>query len=182
MRSRQRRSAGGGAGVFARRRLGGGIHRSLKIAQNVMEYSSGIATRAAACWKARARPIPMCSWPLPASISLGPNGFRLRRRKLAEPSRIGSGFGFPAGFDQHRVFTGGSTDSPPGCPSTARRFRNRSWVRKVATPEEALLLARAGIDSIQCERFTCADLEETVRGVKAVNAAVQVLRRRRRDR
>ena len=46
---------------------------------------------------------------------------------------------------------------------------------EVATPEDARLLARAGSDSIQCERFTCADLEETVRGVKAVNAAVQVL-------
>ena len=104
----------------------------------------------------------------------GTNGFRLRRRKLAEPSRIGSAFSDSLlVFDQHRVFTGG-LDSPPGCPSAARRFRKKLGA-EVATPEEALLLARAGIDSIQCERFTCADLEETVRGVKAVNAAVQVL-------
>ncbi|MFR6518484.1 MAG: hypothetical protein ACLUPV_04215 [Bilophila wadsworthia] len=49
---------------------------------------------------------------------------------------------------------------------------NRSWARK-CHPEEALLLARVRFHP--CERFTCADLEETVRGVKAVNAAVQVL-------
>lgn len=56
-----------------------------------------------------------------------------------------------------------------------KAFPEQKLGAEVATPEEALLLARAGIDSIQCERFTCADLEETVRGVKAVNAAVQVL-------
>ena len=104
----------------------------------------------------------MCSWPLPASISLGPNGFRLRRRKLAEPSRIGSGFRIPCWFAAQ-------------VSEYRKAFPEQKLGAEVATPEEALLLARAGIDSIQCERFTCADLEETVRGVKAVNAAVQVL-------
>ena len=56
-----------------------------------------------------------------------------------------------------------------------KAFPEQKLGAEVATPEEALLLARAGIDSIQCERFTCADLKETVHGVKAVNAAVQVL-------
>ena len=102
----------------------------------------------------------MCSWQLPASISPGPNGFRLRRRKLAEPSCIGTGGldGFASRVSEYR-----------------KAFPEQKLGAEVATPEEALLLARAGIDSIQCERFTCADLEETVRGVKAVNAAVQVL-------
>ena len=109
----------------------------------------------------------MCSWPLPASISLGPNGFRLRRRKLAEPSRIGSGFRIPCWFLISIVSSRVS--------EYRKAFPEQKLGAEVATPEEALLLARAGIDSIQCERFTCADLEETVRGVKAVNAAVQVL-------
>ena len=118
----------------------------------------------------------MCSWQLPASISLGPSGFRLRRRKLAEPSCIGSGFQIPCWFLISIVSSrAGSTDSPPRVSEYRKAFPEQKLGAEVATPEEALLLARAGIDSIQCERFTCADLEETVRGVKAVNAAVQVL-------
>ena len=116
----------------------------------------------------------MCSWPLPASISLGPNGFRLRRRKLAEPSRLGLSDSLLV-FDQHRVFTGGLDGFAARVSEYRKAIPEQKLGAEVATPEEALLLARAGIDSIQCERFTCADLEETVRGVKAVNAAVQVL-------
>ena len=107
----------------------------------------------------------MCSWPLPASISLGPNGFRLRLG-LSDSLLV---------FDQHRVFTGGLDGFAARVSECRKAFPEQKLGAEVATPEEALLLARAGIDSIQCERFTCADLEETVRGVKAVNAAVQVL-------
>ncbi len=44
----------------------GAIHRSLKIAQNVMEYSSGIATRAAGMLESARKDIPQ---PLLASTS-----------------------------------------------------------------------------------------------------------------
>lgn len=141
-----------------------------------MEYSSGIATRAASMLESARKANPH------VQLAVTRKHFPGTKRLSLAAAQAGGAIAHRLGlsdsllvFDQHRVFTAGSTDSPPGCPSAARRFRNRSWAAEVATPEEALLLARAGIDSIQCERFTCADLEETVRGVKAVNAAVQVL-------
>ena len=140
----------------------GAIHRSLKIAQNVMEYSSGIATRAAGMLESARKANPH------VQLAVTRKHFPGTKRLSLAAAQAGGAIAHRLGlsdsllvFDQHRVFTGGFPEQKLGA--------------EVATPEEALLLARAGIDSIQCERFTCADLEETVRGVKAVNAAVQVL-------
>ena len=154
----------------------GTIHRSLKIAQNVMEYSSGIATRAAGMLEnaRKANPhvqlavtrkhFPGTKWLSLAAAQAG--GAIVHRLGLSDSLLV---------FDQHRVFTGGLDGFASRVSEYRKAFPEQKLGAEVATPEEDLLLARAGIDSIQCERFTCADLEETVRGVKAVNAAVQVL-------
>lgn len=157
----------------ARRGPSTGASKSRRTSWNIHPASQP-AQRA--CWKARARPIPMCSWPLPASISLGPNGFRLRRRKLVEPSRIGSGFRTPCWFLISIVSSrAGSTDSPPGCPSAERRFRNRSWARKSPPRRKpSCWHARASIPS-NANVLPVRILKKRYAGVKAVNAAVQVL-------
>ena len=139
----------------------GAIHRSLKIAQNVMEYSSGIATRAAGMLESARKANP--------HVQLA-----VTRKHFPGTKRLGLSDSLLV-FDQHRVFTGGLDGFAARVSEYRKAIPEQKLGAEVATPEEALLLARAGIDSIQCERFTCADLEETVRGVKAVNAAVQVL-------
>jgi len=147
----------------------GAIHRSLKIAQNVMEYSSGIATRAAGMLESARKANPHVQLAVTRKHFPG-----TKRLSLAAGEQLR---GNPARlvFDQHRVFAGGLDGFAARVSECRKAFPEQKLGAEVATPEEALLLARAGIDSIQCERFTCADLEETVRGVKAVNAAVQVL-------
>ena len=154
----------------------GAIHRSLKIAQNVMEYSSGIATRAAGMLESARKANPH------VQLAVTRKHFPGTKRLSLAAAQAGGAIAHRLGlsdsllvFDQHRVFTGGLDGFAARVSEYRKAFPEQKLGAEVATPEEALLLARAGIDSIQCERFTCADLEETVRGVKAVNAAVQVL-------
>lgn len=154
----------------------GAIHRSLKIAQNVMEYSSGIATRAAGMLESARKANPH------VQLAVTRKHFPGTKRLSLAAAQAGGAIVHRLGlsdsllvFDQHRVFTGGLDGFASRVSEYRKAFPEQKLGAEVATPEEALLLARAGIDSIQCERFTCADLEETVRGVKAVNAAVQVL-------
>ena len=154
----------------------GAIHRSLKIAQNVMEYSSGIATRAAGMLESARKANPH------VQLAVTRKHFPGTKRLSLAAAQAGGAIAHRLGlsdsllvFDQHRVFAGGLDGFAARVSECRKAFPEQKLGAEVATPEEALLLARAGIDSIQCERFTCADLEETVRGVKAVNAAVQVL-------
>ena len=139
----------------------GAIHRSLKIAQNVMEYSSGIATRAAGMLESARKANPH------VQLAVTRKHFPGTKRLSLAAAQAGGAIAHRLGlsdsllvFDQHRVFTGGLDG-----------FAARVSECRKAFPEQKL-----GVEvATQCERFTCADLEETVRGVKAVNAAVQVL-------
>ena len=147
----------------------GAIHRSLKIAQNVMEYSSGIATRAAGMLESARKANPH------VQLAVTRKHFPGTKRLSLAAAQAGGAIAHRLGlsdsllvFDQHRVFAGGLDGFAARVSECRKAFPEQKLGAEVATPEEAL-------DSIQCERFTCADLEETVRGVKAVNAAVQVL-------
>ena len=145
----------------------GAIHRSLKIAQNVMEYSSGIATRAAGMLESARKANPH------VQLAVTRKHFPGTKRLSLAAAQAGGAIAHRLGLSDSLL---GGLDGFAARVSECRKaFPEQKLGAEVATPEEALLLARAGIDSIQCERFTCADLEETVRGVKAVNAAVQVL-------
>lgn len=141
-----------------------------------MEYSSGIATRAAGMLESARKANPH------VQLAVTRKHFPGTKRLSLAAAQAGGAIAHRLGlsdsllvFDQHRVFTGGLDGFAARVSECRKAFPEQKLGAEVATPEEALLLARAGIDSIQCERFTCADLEETVRGVKAVNAAVQVL-------
>ena len=86
-------------------------------------------------------------------------------------------------FDQHRVFLDDAgTDAPDALRAFARRipeFRaalpEKKLCAEVDSPEDALLLARAGIDIVQCEKFPCSLLAETVRELRAARPGILVL-------
>lgn len=76
----------------------GAIHRSLKIAQNVMEYSSGIATRAAGMLESARKANPHVQlavtrkhFPDQTAFACGGASWRSHRASARA-------FGFPAGF------------------------------------------------------------------------------------
>ena len=159
----------------------GAIHRSLKIAQNVMEYSSGIATRAAGMLESARKANPH------VQLAVTRKHFPGTKRLSLAAAQAGGAIAHRLGlsdsllvFDQHRVFTGGLDGFAARVSEYRKAFPEQKLGAEVATPEEALLLARAGIDSIQCDGLknvaAGANPLAIRRGIdKAVNAAVQVL-------
>ena len=86
----------------------GAIHRSLKIAQNVMEYSSGIATRAASMLESARKANPH------VQLAVTRKHFPGTKRLSLAAAQAGGAIAHRLGlsdsllvFDQHRVFTGG---------------------------------------------------------------------------
>ncbi|MFR5646087.1 MAG: ModD protein [Bilophila wadsworthia] len=128
----------------------GAIHRSLKIAQNVMEYSSGIATRAAGMLESARASIPICSWPLPASISWDQTAFACGGEAGgAIAHRLGLSDSLLV-FDQHRVFTGGLDGFAARVSECRKAFPEQKLGAEVATRRKpSCWHARASIPSMR---------------------------------
>lgn len=176
-----------------------GLHRGWKITQTLMEYMSGIATRAARMADAAREVNPRVrvavtrkNFPgakrlcLEAAVS---GGAVVHRLNLSDSVLV---------FAQHRVFltekaetadainntrdAGDAGDSGDALRAFARRipeFRlalpEKKLCAEVDSPEAALLLANAGIDVVQCEKFPCPVLAEAVRDLRAVNPDILIL-------
>lgn len=160
------------------------LHRGWKISQTVMEYMSGIASRAARMVDAARAVNPRVrvavtrkNFPgakrlcLEAAVS---GGAVVHRLNLSDSVLV---------FDQHRIFLAG-TGRESGTPleSFARRipeFRlalpEKKLCAEVDRPEDALLLAEAGIDIVQCEKFPCSVLADTVRALRAARPDLLIL-------
>lgn len=172
--------------VFLRARgTAGELHRGLKIAQNIMEYMSGIATRTADMLN-RARStnpgvhvaVTRKNFPGAKLLCLEAAtcaGARVHRLGLSDSVLV---------FDQHRIFLHDDADGPERSPvallaervpALKRALPEKKLAAEVDTPEDALKLARAGLDIIQCEKFPCAELAATVKQARALRPGVLML-------
>ncbi|EHY31276.1 quinolinate phosphoribosyl transferase protein [Sutterella parvirubra YIT 11816] len=151
----------------------GELHQTVKVAQCVMEYASGIANRTAEMVAAAERGRPGCrvgltrkhmpgTKYLSAAAALAGGGI-MHRWGLSDSILV---------FDQHRVFT-----EDDWAPAFAR-LKSFSPERKVAAEadgvEEAMRLVDLGVDILQCERFTPEGLAELIPQVKAKNPQLVV--------
>ena len=130
----------------------GAIHRSLKIAQNVMEYASGIATRTRAMVEAAQSVNPDCRvvttrkhFPGTKRLSLlavEAGGGLVHRTGLSESILI---------FDQHRVF---SPDFAERLKTLRRLDPERKVAVEVGDVDEGVRAAELGADILQCDKMT----------------------------
>ena len=167
------------------------LHRALKIAQNVMEYMTGIATRTADMLE-RARAarsgvqvaVTRKNFPGAKRLCLEAAtcaGARVHRLGLSDSVLI---------FDQHRVFLrdeprpgADESDQAPSpverlaarVPALRQALPEKKLAAEVNTPEEAFILARAGLDTIQCEKFSSTELAATVKQLRLVRPDVLIL-------
>ena len=150
----------------------GAIHAVYKTAQNVMEYSSAIATRTATMLE-RAKKvnsaIRIC-----VTRKHFPGGKLLSLKAAlaggASPHRLGLSDSVLV-FDQHRCFV---DDFIKVLPLMRERLPEKLIAVEAGSPEEGLSFVRAGADIIQCERFSAAELAQFVRAAREANALVRV--------
>ena len=152
------------------------LHAVYKTAQNVMECSSGIACRCRLmAQKAKgASPgieilVTRKHMPGAKRLSLAAalaGGASIHRTGLSDSILV---------FDQHREFIGGIEGLAKAIPDMRRRFPEKKLAAEVATGNEALILAKAGIDILQLERFSPADMAETVKAAKAARPETAII-------
>ncbi len=150
----------------------GQLHACYKLAQNVMEYSSGIATRAAAMVAAARSANPRVHvsvtrkhFPGGKALSLKAalaGGASLHRLGLSDSILV---------FDQHRVFAG---DFAELIPRMAAAFPEKKIAAEADSREEAARWLRAGADIVQCERFSPEELAAFVGEAKGFNPRVTI--------
>ncbi len=153
----------------------GMLHAGWKIAQNVMEYSTGIATRTAEMVRnARAvKPdiriaVTRKHFPGAKALSLKAalaGGAGIHRLGLSDSILV---------FEQHRVFAGTHEDFLALIPVMARRLPEKKIAVEADSPQEALDFVKAGADVVQCERFALQELAEFVLIAKELNPSLEI--------
>ncbi|MDR2140884.1 MAG: ModD protein [Deltaproteobacteria bacterium] len=153
----------------------GNLHGAYKIAQNVLEYCGGVATRARLMVD-QARGVSAAEvlvtrkhFPGAKRLSLAAalaGGAQIHRVGLSDSILI---------FDQHSQFLGGVEGLVKALPGVKSKYLEKKIAVEVANLAEAELVARAGADVIQCEKFVESDLRLAVQKVRAINPLVKIL-------
>lgn len=159
-----------GEAALTARGTAGQLHACYKTAQNVMEYSTAIATRTAAMAAAAKRVNPNVHIAVTRKHFPGGKAISLAAALAGGASlhRLGLSDSILA-FDQHRIFAG---DFCRLLPVMAHRFPEKKIEAEANSREEALDFVRAGADMVQCERFPPLLLREFAEEARSINPRV----------
>ena len=151
------------------------IHAVYKVAQNVMEYASGIATRTRAMVEAAQKRQPR----LPRRDD--PQAFPGDEAPFASPVEAGGrasctarglfGNRFPGSFDSTAFF---SPDFAERLKTLRRLDPERKVAVEVADVEEGVRAADLGADILQCDKMTPQDVAVLVARAKASHSGLIV--------
>ncbi|UEM23947.1 ModD protein [Skermanella mucosa] len=144
----------------------GGIHLAWKVAQTLVEYASGIATRTRRIVEAARAASPgmavACTrknFPGTKEVSVKAvlaGGAQMHRLGLSETMLV---------FPEHRVFLDGAADFQ----GLKRRHPERKLVVEVASAADAVAAAEAGADVLQLEKLAPDAVAEVVRRVAGLD-------------
>lgn len=149
----------------------GALHRAWKVAQTLVEYASGIATRARRIVDA-ARPVGgggatvACTrknFPGAKDLSVKAvlaGGAVMHRLGLSETLLV---------FPEHRAFLPGPPED--WIAALRRKAPEKKIVVEVESVEQAIALARAGADVIQLEKRSPAEARAVVEATRGLNPA-----------
>jgi molybdenum transport protein len=168
-------AAGAGEVILTARGAAENLHAAYKTAQNIMEYSSGIATRCAEMVRNARRASPEVEvsvtrkhFPGTKALSLKAaiaGGASIHRTGLSDSVLI---------FDQHRIFTESAEEFSALVRKMPRRLPEKKIAAEAGNDDDALFLARLGVDVIQCERFEPGALARLVPRIREINPGVKI--------
>ncbi|MZP41821.1 ModD protein [Heliobacterium gestii] len=153
-----------------------GLQMAWKVCQNILEYSSGIATRTRRLVEHGRSVSPRVQIVTTRKIFPG-------TKELAINAVIAGG-GFPHRlglsetvliFAQHLNFTGGIDGLLAMMTEIRARAREKKIIVEVADLEQALRLCQAGVDGLQFDKVPPAKLSEMVAAIRAVHPTVTLI-------
>ncbi len=156
-----------------------GLHRAWKIAQNVLECMTGIATRTADLVESARRASPGIgvavtrkNFPgakLMCLAAAADGGASVHRAGLSESVLV---------FDRHTLFLDGEDKLEAlreRLPQMRLNAPEKRIVAEASTPEEARRLASLHVDAIQLDKFSLDDLAKTCLGIRRASPGTLVL-------
>ena len=153
----------------------GSLHTGWKVALNLLEYASGIASRtqrivekATAVNPGVAVVTTRKSFPGTKKIAIKAitaGGALPHRLGLSETVLV---------FRQHTLFLGGMESFLAGMAELKLKARETRIIVEADSCEDALLVARSGADIVQLDKVAPAELADTVRDIRNINPEIRI--------
>jgi molybdenum transport protein len=143
------------------------LHIAWRIALNLMEYTSGIASRTNKLVRAAHQINPSVA--IVGTRKVFPGTRKLSTKAIlaggAIPHRLGLSETILI-FKEHLTYLGGMSALLKHLPELKQRFQEHKIAMEVETAEDAWAIAEAGIDMIQFDKVACAALKLLVESLK----------------
>jgi molybdenum transport protein len=153
----------------------GALHQVWKVGLNLLDHLSAVATKTRAVVDAVHAVSPHCEVLTTRKVMPGCKDL------LTEAVMIGGAFPHRLGlsetvlvFDHHMKFLGGFDEFVRLLPE----FRSKCIEKKLfveATPEQAIALARAGVDGLQLDKLPVDELTALVREIRAIDSRITLI-------
>lgn len=143
------------------------LHIAWRISLNLMEYASGIASRTNQLVKTARSVHPSVG--IAGTRKVFPGTRQLSIKALlaggAIPHRLGLSETILI-FKEHLTYLGGLPGLLERLPDLKQRFQEHKIAVEVETVDDAWAIARVGVDMIQLDKVSCADLKSLVPALK----------------
>ncbi len=151
------------------------LHAAWKISLNLLEYSSGVATRTARIVKAARDANPA------VTVATTRKSFPGTKKIVMKAIRAGGALPHRLGlsetilvFKHHTVFMGGLDEFLKGIPGLRGRAPETQIIVEAETVREALQIARAGVDVVQVDKLNPDQMTRLVKEIRSANPAVKI--------
>jgi molybdenum transport protein len=155
--------------------LANNVHAISRTVLNLMEYASGIATRTKSLVEeaqqvkpgipivTTRKSIPFTKKITVKAVSIG--GGHIHRLGLSDNILI---------FDNHLKFLGGIENFESKLPEIRKRVAGRKITVVVKSAEDALNMAKTGIDAMQVDKMSAADLTKLITEIRKINPTLDI--------
>jgi molybdenum transport protein len=151
------------------------LHAGWKVALNLLEYASGIASRTRRIVEKTTIINPALSVVTTRKSFPGTRKIAIKAISAggALPHRLGLSETVLV-FRQHTAFLGGLESFLAGIADLRIKARETKIIVEVDTREEALLVAGSGADIVQLDKIAPAELADTVTAIRAANPDILI--------
>jgi len=152
------------------------LHMVWKVAQNILEYTSGIATRTASILAQARKVNPSIALVTTRKVFPGTKELAIKAVIAGGglPHRLGLSESILI-FEQHLNFLGGWDKLVRKIDSLKAQNCEKKIIVEVTNTDEAIKLTQAGIDGVQFDKMPWKELQAAVRELRNINPNILIL-------
>ncbi|AFS79154.1 pyrophosphorylase ModD [Gottschalkia acidurici 9a] len=154
----------------------GNLHMAWKVCLNILEYCCGMATRTKRLVDKAQKENEKISIVTTRKIFPGTKELAIKSILAggAYPHRLGLSETILI-FEQHLNFYGGIDNVVKNMIDIKRKACEKKVIVEVETLEDAIKLARVGVDGLQFDKLSPTELKECVKEVRSINESITLV-------